>query len=238
MPSYMQPLAAELVNIRRQHATEFTRAVARSLRASALNSRRQGTLNINTVEGMYGEDKVGFSTATDNMSSLVERGDHQEKERLQRREELNSRSPTADEDIKKHLSGIKVAIRSYAGVVANDSPQGGAQNQGAQRDNQNPPGGNDNTQGNQDRMRRSRSHCRNNCKGNGRNVSRSPVRNCDNNSYHNSSNQRSQSRNKGRTANYGRNRQSNNRGNSRNRYHQRDSASEFMEKMFEFFQNR
>ena len=45
-------------------------------------------------------------------------------------------------------------------------------------------------------------------------------------------------RNKGRTANYGRNRQSNNRGNSRNRYHQSDSASEFMEKMFEFFQNR
>ena len=122
MPSYMKPVAQELVNMKRRHALEFTRAVARSLRESSEASQRQGNLNLDTVQNIYGRDSKGFDKAATKLTTLVNRDNTQESERLSRREELICRSPTTDDDIRDHLSGRKTATRSYAGVVANDPP--------------------------------------------------------------------------------------------------------------------
>ena len=123
MPSYPHPIARDLVRIRRRHALKFSRAVVRSLRESATASRRQGSLNLNTVQGIYADDRTGFDRASAKLTTLVSRDNSQEVDRLHRREELIIRSPITDDDIVHQLNGQPTASRSYAGVVANDPPQ-------------------------------------------------------------------------------------------------------------------
>ena len=233
LPSYIKPLASELVNIKRRHALEFSRAVARSLRDSALTSNRQGKLNLDTVETIYADDSNGFERASTKLTSLVSRDNTQENERLDRREELIARSPTTDQDIIDHLSGRKVASRSYAGVTANDPPQ---PNDNNNQDNAN-PGNRRNRSGSRQRSR-SRSRGGNANRGNNgnrRNNSRSPIRNRDNQR----NGDRTNRPNERRAANSGRGQRNGPRGQSRNNnYRERDSAYDFMEKMFTFFQNR
>ena len=233
MPSYMQSVATELVNIKKRHALEFTRAVARSLRDSSLASQRQGNLNLDTVQGIYGQDARGFDRASVKLSTLVSRDNTQENERLSRREELISRSPTTDNDIVDHLSGRRTATRSYAGVVANDPPQG---NDNANRDN--PP---NNRNGRSRSRQRSRSRNRggraNRANPTRRNDSRSPNRARNQPTNQRNEPQRNRSRER-RAAQPGRGQRNGNRRQSRNNNRDRDSAFDYMEKMFEFFRNR
>ena len=120
MSSYVQPVAKDLLNIKRRHSLEITRAVGRCLRDSALTSRRQGKLNLDTVQTIYANNGAGFEQASTKLTTLVSRDNGQESERLSRREELISLSPTTDEDIVNLLSGFKIASKSYAAVVTND----------------------------------------------------------------------------------------------------------------------
>ena len=228
MPPYMKTEAKDLVSIRRRHSLEFTRAVARSLRDSALTSRRQGKLNLDTVDGIYAKDGAGFERASTKLTALVSRDNSQEAEKLTRREELITRSPTTDDDIVNHLSCAKVSSRSYAAVVANDPPQPDNQNQPNRADNRN-------GQARQNPRSRSRSRGRDNrnrSRNNGRNASRSPIRANRNDRDNRSLNNRAANPGRGNNAN-------NRRGNqSRNRYRERDGASEFMDKLWDFFQGR
>ena len=232
MPSYMKQVAKDLVNIKKRHALEFTRAVARSLTETALTSRRQGKLNLDTVENIYANDGKGFERASTKLVSLVSRDNGQEHEKLTRREELIVRSPTTDEDISEHLSGRKVATRSYAGVVPNDPPQA--------NDNANQGNNPGNRQGRSRSRQRSRSRNRGGRAnqanaGNRRNYSRSPMCNRDN-QRNDDRNNRSNER---RAANSGRGQRNGNRRQPRNNnFRQRDSAFDMMEKMFQFFQGR
>ena len=208
MPSF-GPLAKELITIKRRHAIELARAVARSLNDSAITSRRQGNLNLDTVRTIFGADDTGYQRATEKLTTLVERDNGQEQERLVCREELINRSPTTDEDITNHVSGNKVAAKSYAGAIANDPLQGNALAQA------NPPA-NRNAQPRSNRRNRSRNE-RNR---DNRNTSRSSSRGF---------NQNRRAANPSR-GNGGRN--------SRNRYMERDSAFDYMEKMMDFFSKR
>ena len=232
MPSYVQPIASELVNIKRRHALELSRAVSRSLRDSALSSKRQGNLNLETVKTIYANDGRGFEQATTKLTTLVSRDNGQETERLTRREELITRSPTTDEDITNLLSGLKIAARSYAGAVANDPPQANDNAQNARANNQGRP------RPNRRSRSRSRSRGRNaaNERGNNRrNNSRSPLRQRDN--------RRNNDRqpNDNRAANFNGRRPNAprrpNQNQNRNRFRDREGAFELMEQMFEFMQN-
>ena len=226
LPPFLTQVATDLVNIRKRHALEFTRNVARTLRDSSLASRRQGNLNLKTVENIYANDGRGYERATTKLMSLVSRDNTAEAEKLRRKEELISRSPTTDDDIICHLKGKNVAARSYAGVVANDPPQ--------PNNNDNGRNNNGDREANRDNQRRRRSRSRSNVRGNQnraqdrRNTnSRSPNRNQQN---------RNNQRRDNREAQSGR---GNSRRQSRNNPRDRDGAFEFMEKMMSFFnQNR
>ena len=232
MPSYMTPVAKELVDIKKRHALDFTRAVARSLRESSQASRRQGNLNLDTVQTIYGQDTKGFDRAATKLTTLVNRDNTQENERLSKREELIGRSPTTDTDIADHLSGRKTATRSYAGVVANEPPQ---PNDNAARE-----AAPEQRNGRDRPRQRSRSRGRNGgnranrANSNRRNDSRSPIRDRDNRRNDNRRN-RSQER---RVAQPGRGQRNGNRRQSHNNYRDRDQAFDYMEKMFNFFSNR
>ena len=117
-----KPISSDLINIKRRHALELARAVSRSLRDSALTSKHQGNLNLETVKNIYANDGRGFEQATTKLITLVSRDNGQDAERLTRREELITRSPTTDEDITNLLSGYKIAAKLYAGAVAYDPP--------------------------------------------------------------------------------------------------------------------
>ena len=228
MPSYVQPIAKELVNIKRRHALELARAVSRSLRDSALASKRQGNLNLETVKNIYANNGAGFEQATTKLTTLVSRDNGQEEERLTRREELIARSPTTDEDIINLVSGLKIAAKSYAGAVANDPPQA----------NENVPNARANNQGRQRQNGRSRSRSRSRGRNarnadnvNRRNNSRSPLRAREN--RRNPSRQRNDNN---RVANQGRGQEAPRR--QRNQYRQRDGAFDLMEQMFQFMQQK
>ena len=231
MPSYIEHVAKDLVNIKKRHALELARATARCLKDSALVSRRQGKLNLDTVETIYANDGHGFERASTKLTALVSRDNGQEHEKLTRREELITRSPTTDDDIVHHLSGKKVATRSYAGVVANDPPQA--------NDNANQDVNPGNRAARQKPRQRSRSRSRGRRAnqanpGNRRNASRSPLGNREpprNGDRNYRSNER-------RAANSGRGNYNGARRQPRNNFRQRDSGFEFMEQMFQFFQNR
>ena len=232
MPSFVQSFAKDLINIKRRHSLELTRAVARSLRDSALSSRRQGNLNLDTVRKIYANNETGFDQASVKLTALVSRDNTQENERLSRREELISRSPTTDDDLVNLLSGFKIAPRSYAAVVNNDPPQANQNgNQAAARQDNNAGPQRQNRRARSRSRSRNRNGRRNNDNLNARNNSRSPIRQRDNNRADNLNRQGN------RVANQGR-RPDNNRRQQRNRYRERDSASEFMDKMFEFFKRR
>ena len=234
MPPYIEAVAKDLIGIKRRHALELSRAIARSLRDSALASRRQGTLNLDTVQTIYANDEAGFERATSKMTTLVSRDNGQEVEKLSRREEIISRSPTTDEDITNHLSNHRVAARSYAGVVANDPPQINNQEQNNRAPNNNGPG-------RRNRRSRSRSRGRNNRnssreRSRNRNASRSPLRDQENQGGNRRNNTNGRVAQPSRRPSNNANRRNNNQ--QRNRYRERPGASEFMEQMFEFFQKR
>ena len=231
MPSYVQHIANDLLNIKRRHSLEITRAVARSLRESSLASRRQGKLNLDTVQTIYANNGAGFEQAATKLTALVSRDNGQETERLSRREELISRSPTTDEDIVNLLSGFKIASKSYAGAVANDPPQANVPgNQAAARQ------GNDAGRQRQNRRSRSRSRSRNrnnarrNNDNNNRRNSRSPMRPRDNRRPDDNIRQNNRAANQGR--------RQDNRRQQRNRFRERDSAAEIMEKISQLLLRR
>ena len=228
MPSYVQPIARELVDIKRRHSLEITRAVARSLRDSATASQRQGMLNLDTVKGIYSSNEAGFEQASTKLTALVSRDNTQESERQSRREELISRSPTTDEDIVNLLSGFKISAKSYAGAVNNDPPQANENgNQAIARQDNNAGRPRQNAQSRSRSRSRNRNARRND---NNRRNSRSPIRPRDN--RRNDDNNRQNNR----AANFNGRRQD--RQPQRNRFRERDNAAEIMEKMYELLKRR
>ena len=124
MPSYIAPIAKDLVAIRRRHALEFARAVASSLRRSSLAFEKHGAaLNLITTENVYTNDGKGFEWATTKLTALFSRDNGIEANKLKKREELISGYPTTDDDIVCHLKGQDVAGSSFTGETANNAPQ-------------------------------------------------------------------------------------------------------------------